>query len=44
MAKCRLCNKHVDERNIQEQCGVFLCLSCDGLYTDEELMEKIQDA
>ena len=30
-----------DERNTQEQCGVTLCVGCDGLYTDQELLEKV---
>ena len=39
---CQLCNKLEDERAIQEQCGYFLCLSCDGKYTDEELCEEME--
>ena len=37
---CQLCGRQEDERAMQEQCGISLCLSCDGLYTDEELKEK----
>ena len=37
MDKCQVCGKLEDERNTQEQCGVTLCVGCDGLYTDEEL-------
>ena len=36
---CNLCNKEVNERETQEQCGLSLCLSCDGKYTDKELIE-----
>jgi hypothetical protein len=38
MDTCQLCGKHEDERNIQEQMGYTICLGCDGLYSDEELM------
>ena len=30
-----------DENNTQEQMGYELCLQCDGLYSDEELNDKI---
>ena len=36
---CELCGRKEDERAMQEQCGLSLCLSCDGKYTDEELKE-----
>ena len=38
--QCNLCGKIVDERAMQEQCGLSLCISCDGKYSDEELSEK----
>ena len=38
--KCQLCGKQEDERATQEQCGYSLCLSCDGKYTDEEILVK----
>ena len=41
MDKCQLCNKLEDERNTQEQCGLSICLSCDGKYTDEEIFQLI---
>ena len=41
--KCDLCNRYEDERNIQEQGGYTLCSLCDCLYTDEELIEKIEE-
>ena len=34
---CEICGKNEDERNIQEQSGMNICLSCDGRYSDEEL-------
>lgn len=36
---CELCGKKEDERAMQEQCGLSLCLSCDGKHTDQELRE-----
>ena len=39
---CELCGKKEDERAMQEQCGLSLCLSCDGKYTDEELEERTE--
>ena len=36
---CDICGKREDERAIQEQCSLTLCLSCDGKYTDKELVE-----
>ncbi len=41
MDKCQLCNKREDERNMQEQCGFSICLSCDGKYTDKEIFSLI---
>ena len=38
---CQLCGKHEDERNTQQQMGYTICLGCDGLYSDEELQDKI---
>ena len=38
---CALCGKFEDENNTQEQMGYELCLQCDGLYSDEELHDKI---
>ena len=35
---CELCNKHENERNIQEQAGYYLCLSCDCKYSDNQLL------
>jgi len=42
MSNCQLCGKREDERNTQEQMGYTICLSCDGLYSDEELQEKME--
>jgi len=46
MASCDICCKEVDERSLQvrEIAGktLYLCISCDGGYTDEELEEKIE--
>jgi hypothetical protein len=42
MDTCQLCGKHEDERNIQEQMGYTICLGCDGLYSDEELEERMK--
>ena len=42
MDTCQLCGKHEDERNIQEQMGYTICLRCDGLYSDEELQDKME--
>ena len=39
---CALCGKFEDENNTQEQMGYELCLECDGLYSDEELIDQIQ--
>ena len=44
MSKCALCNKTEDERNIQEQAGYPLCVSCDSRYTDEELKQILDRA
>jgi len=41
MDTCELCGKHEDERNIQEQMGYTICNSCNGLYSDEELEERM---
>jgi len=45
MSSCDLCNKDVDERSLQvRELGsvtIFLCLSCDGSYTDEDLKDKV---
>ena len=41
MDTCQLCGKHEDERNTQQQMGYTICLGCDGLYSDEELQDKI---
>ena len=41
MDTCELCGKHEDERNTQQQMGYTICLGCDGLYSDEELQDKI---
>ena len=38
--QCNLCGKIVDERAMQEQCGLSLCISCDGKYSDEELLDE----
>ena len=40
MDKCQVCGEVEDERNMQKQCGINLCVACDGLYTDEELKER----
>jgi len=37
MSNCDLCNQEVDERQLTDQCDHYLCLSCDGKYSDEEL-------
>ena len=42
MDTCELCGKHEDERNTQEQMGYTICLGCDGLYSDEELEERME--
>ncbi len=42
MSNCQLCDRIVDERNAQEQMGYTICHSCDGLYSDEELEDKMQ--
>ena len=42
MNTCQLCGKHEDERNTQEQMGYTICSRCDGLYSDEELEDKIK--
>jgi len=42
MSKCQLCNKQVDERETQEQCGYYLCLFCDCKYTDNELIQLME--
>ena len=36
---CDICNKREHERSIQEQCGFYLCVSCSGSWSDEELKE-----
>ena len=43
MSKCELCSKQVDEREIQDQMGFSLCLSCDCKYTDQELIEIMKE-
>ena len=42
MSKCQLCSREVDEREIQEQIGFSLCLSCDCKYTDQELRIRLE--
>ena len=42
MDTCQLCGKHEDERNIHVQMGYTICLGCDGLYSDEELEERMK--
>ena len=44
MDKCNLCGKLEDERNSQIQCGFILCNSCDGLYSDEELQDQLDNS
>jgi hypothetical protein len=44
MDTCQLCGKHEDERNTQEQMGYTICLGCDGLYSDEELQDKMEQS
>ena len=40
--KCELCRRaDVDERSWQEQDGRTLCPQCVGLYTDEELNDRL---
>ena len=39
---CEICGKKEDERNITEQFGIWLCISCDGEYSDEELIKMIK--
>jgi len=42
--KCELCRRtDVDERSWQEQDGRTLCPQCVGLYTDEELNDRLYD-
>lgn len=43
MSNCKLCNKQVDERETQEQAGFSLCLSCDSKYSDEELIQLMEE-
>ena len=47
MDNCALCNKQVDERETQDFSSDFLelslCLSCDSKYSDEELIELIEE-
>ena len=47
MNNCSLCNKQVDERETQSFSSDFLelslCLSCDSRYSDEELIELIEE-
>ena len=40
---CELCGKHEDERNIQEQGGYYLCLSCDCTHSDNELENLLEE-
>ena len=44
MSNCQLCGKREDERNTQEQMDYTICLSCAGLYSDEELQEKMEQS
>ena len=37
---CDLCGALEDERALQVWRDGWLCRSCDGLYSDEELMER----
>jgi len=41
MSNCQLCDRLIDERNAQTQGGYTLCVGCDGLYSDEELKERL---
>ena len=40
---CELCGKREDERNIQEQVGFYLCLSCDCKHSDNELLTIMEE-
>ena len=40
---CELCGKHEDERNIQEQVGYYLCLSCSDIHSDSELENLVEE-
>ena len=40
---CQLCGKKEDERAIQEQADLNVCVSCEGLYEDEELNQFIKE-
>ena len=46
MSNCELCNKQVDERQAQDFSSDFfevsLCLSCCDKYSDDELMELME--
>jgi len=44
MNNCKLCNKEVDERDIQEQAGYSLCHTCNNEYSDEELISLMESA
>jgi hypothetical protein len=39
---CELCSRYVFERNIQEQCGFYICRFCNGKYSDEELKKEMK--
>ena len=41
--QCQLCGRYDDERNIQEQSGYYLCLSCDCMHSDKELDAIMED-
>jgi ribosome-binding protein aMBF1 (putative translation factor) len=47
MDNCALCNKQVDERETQDisldSLELSLCLSCDSKYSDEELIELMEE-
>ncbi len=47
MSNCKLCNKQVDERETQDFSSDFLelslCLSCDSKYSDEELIQLMEE-
>jgi len=45
---CDLCGKHVDisslqTRELSTDKTLFLCIACDGYYTDEDLLDKISN-
>lgn len=43
MEQCDCCGRFVDERSMVSVNIYFVCQACNGYYTEDELLEKIEE-